>query len=94
MSAAPAPGAAPTTKATTSDKAGDATKDVKPAAALEEDDEFEDFPVENWTQEETEVPGDNNTHLWEESWDDDDTSEDFSAQLKEELKKVEAGKKR
>jgi hypothetical protein len=23
-----------------------------------------------------------NTHLWEESWDDDDTSEDFSAQLK------------
>ncbi|PVH87352.1 hypothetical protein DL98DRAFT_510215, partial [Cadophora sp. DSE1049] len=34
----------------------------------------------DWTQEETEVPGDN-THLWEESWDDDDTSEDFSAQL-------------
>jgi len=47
----------------------------------------------DWTQEETEVPGDN-THLWEESWDDDDTSEDFSAQLKEELKKVEASKKR
>lgn len=23
-----------------------------------------------------------NTHLWEESWDDDDTSEDFSKQLK------------
>lgn len=35
----------------------------------------------DWTKEETEVPGDN-THLWEESWDDDDTSEDFSAQLK------------
>jgi hypothetical protein len=35
----------------------------------------------DWTQEEAEVPGDN-THLWEESWDDDDTSEDFSAQLK------------
>jgi 26 proteasome complex subunit DSS1 len=35
----------------------------------------------DWTQDETEVPGDN-THLWEESWDDDDTSEDFSAQLK------------
>lgn len=66
----------------------------------------------DWTKEETEIPGDN-THLWEESWDDDDTSEDFSAQLKyvswwlcrweqcanpavcrEELKKVEAGKKR
>jgi len=93
MSAAPASGAGSTSKATASDKSADATKEVKPAAALEEDDEFEDFPVENWTPEETEVPGDN-THLWEESWDDDDTSEDFSAQLKEELKKVEASKKR
>jgi 26 proteasome complex subunit DSS1 len=37
--------------------------------------------VADWTQEDTEVAGDN-THLWEESWDDDDTSEDFSAQLK------------
>jgi len=93
MSAAPASGAAPSSTATTSNKTTDSTKEVKPAAALEEDDEFEDFPVENWTQEDTEVPGDN-THLWEESWDDDDTSEDFSAQLKEELKKVEASKKR
>ncbi|CAL3964202.1 hypothetical protein PZA11_001619 [Diplocarpon coronariae] len=93
MSAAPASGAAPASKNAATDKSADATKDTKPAAALEEDDEFEDFPVEDWTQEETEVPGDN-THLWEESWDDDDTSEDFSAQLKEELRKVEAGKKR
>jgi len=78
-------------KATTLDKASEGSQ--KPAAALEQDDEFEDFPVDDWTQEDTEVPGDN-THLWEESWDDDDTSEDFSAQLKEELKKVEASKKR
>jgi len=48
MSAAPASGAAPpTTKATTSGKGTDPTKDAKPAAALEEDDEFEDFPVES-----------------------------------------------
>ncbi|TAQ84175.1 hypothetical protein B7494_g7500 [Chlorociboria aeruginascens] len=94
MSAAPASGTAvPTNKAVSTDKTTDAAKDTKPAAALEEDDEFEDFPVENWSQEDTEVPADN-THLWEESWDDDDTSEDFSAQLKEELKKVEASKKR
>jgi hypothetical protein len=47
MSAAPASGAAPqTTKATSADKT-DSTKEVKPAAALEEDDEFEDFPVES-----------------------------------------------
>ncbi|KAI9816404.1 MAG: 26S proteasome complex subunit [Thelocarpon impressellum] len=73
--------------------AGEASKDAlqKPAATLDEDDEFEDFPVEDWTPKETEVPGntgaggsggEGNTHLWEESWDDDDTSEDFSAQLK------------
>ncbi|KAN0117337.1 putative 26S proteasome complex subunit sem-1 [Hyaloscypha variabilis] len=93
MSAAPASGATSAAKAITTDKNAEPTKDAKPAGALEEDDEFEDFPVENWTQEDTEVPGDN-THLWEESWDDDDTSEDFSAQLKEELKKVEASKKR
>jgi 26 proteasome complex subunit DSS1 len=42
----------------------------------------DDRVISDWSQEDTEVPGDNNTHLWEESWDDDDTSEDFSAQLK------------
>ncbi|KAI6249808.1 putative 26S proteasome complex subunit sem-1 [Erysiphe necator] len=62
------------------------------ATTLEEDDEFEDFPVENWGPEETEGAN-NNLNLWEESWDDDDASEDFSTQLKEELKKVQASKK-
>ncbi|KAL6703189.1 26S proteasome complex subunit [Coniothyrium glycines] len=61
--------------------------DKKPATQLEEDDEFEDFPVEDWTEEETQIPG-GNAHLWEESWDDDDTNEDFAVQLKEELKKL------
>ncbi|KAK3989385.1 DSS1/SEM1 family-domain-containing protein [Cladorrhinum sp. PSN332] len=73
------------------------TSEQKPTAALEEDDEFEDFPVDDWEAEDTEAAaGGNNTtqHLWEESWDDDDTSDDFSNQLKEELKKVEAAKKR
>ncbi|RJE24886.1 proteasome complex subunit Sem1 [Aspergillus sclerotialis] len=64
---------------------------------LEEDDEFEDFPVEDWPAEEAEqasgsAANGNNVHLWEESWDDDDTAEDFSKQLKEELKKVEASR--
>lgn len=67
------------------------SKPAQPPALLEEDDEFEDFPVEDWTQEDTEVPG-GTTHLWEESWDDDDENEDFSKQLKEELKKVEGNK--
>ena len=47
MSAA-ADGSGPTTKATVSDPTDSSTlKDQqKPAAALEEDDEFEDFPVD------------------------------------------------
>ncbi|EAW07802.1 proteasome regulatory particle lid subunit SEM1 [Aspergillus clavatus NRRL 1] len=65
------------------------TQQQKPTV-LEEDDEFEDFPVEDWPQEETEQANSNDAHLWEESWDDDDAAEDFSKQLKEELKKVEA----
>ncbi|KAK3053709.1 26S proteasome complex subunit [Coniosporium uncinatum] len=80
----------PATKAVVSDAPNiDSSKNQqqKPAAALEEDDEFEDFPVEDWDQEDTSLPG-GNTHLWEESWDDDDTSDDFSNLLKEELKKV------
>lgn len=35
----------------------------------------------DWTEEETQIPG-GNAHLWEESWDDDDTNEDFSVQLR------------
>ncbi|KAL4989708.1 DSS1/SEM1 family-domain-containing protein [Aspergillus falconensis] len=59
---------------------------------LEEDDEFEDFPVDDWPENETEqaTANGNNVHLWEESWDDDDAAEDFSKQLREELKKVDA----
>jgi len=45
---ASAQGSTNTTKAVVEDKAknGDAAQDKKPAAQLEEDDEFEDFPVE------------------------------------------------
>lgn len=48
MSAAPSSGAAPAAGSTASpDKNAPPSKDGKPAAALEEDDEFEDFPVES-----------------------------------------------
>ena len=38
----------------------------------------------DWPEEETEAAGGGGTtkHLWEESWDDDDTIDDFSAQLR------------
>jgi len=81
--------------------AADVTKDgktqplqpQKPAAQLEEDDEFEDFPVEDWAKEEEVGSKTANTHLWEESWDDDDTTDDFSIQLKEQIKKMESQRK-
>ncbi|OAR01940.1 hypothetical protein LLEC1_05888 [Akanthomyces lecanii] len=70
-------------------------KEIK-STALGEDDEFEDFPVDDWPEDQTEAAqGSGQTkHLWEESWDDDDTTDDFSTQLKEELKKVESSKRR
>ncbi|KAI1825985.1 DSS1/SEM1 family-domain-containing protein [Xylaria intraflava] len=95
-----APTEKPVDKSTAATEAKPEQTQPKSTAALEEDDEFEDFPVEDWPAEETEsaaqtASGDGTTkHLWEESWDDDDTSDDFSAQLREELKKVEASKRR
>jgi len=59
---------------------------------MEEDDEFEDFPAEDWGKDETEQAAGDQNHLWEESWDDDDPNEDFSKQLKEEIQKVNNAK--
>ncbi|KAI9230142.1 MAG: putative 26 proteasome complex subunit Sem1 [Piptocephalis tieghemiana] len=55
--------------------------------ALEEDDEFEEFAVEDWGrgEEDKEAPA-----LWEDTWDDDDVEDDFSKQLREELAKTAA----
>lgn len=49
---------------------------------LEEDDEFEDFPEDDW--EDPEVLGNSHeTHLWEESWEDhDDYKDDFTEHLR------------
>lgn len=44
--------------------------------------------AKDWAKEEEVSAQAENTRLWEESWDDDDTTDDFSVQLKEELKKV------
>jgi 26 proteasome complex subunit DSS1 len=76
------PPSKPTTTTTAADsKPTPQPTDAKKPAVLEEDDEFEDFPVEDWTEEETQIPN-GNAHLWEESWDDDDTNEDFAVQLR------------
>ena len=49
---------------------------------LEEDDEFEEFPAEEWSG------GDKEPEIfWEEKWDDDNIEDDFSNQLKAVLEK-------
>lgn len=90
-----AQGSANTTKVVTTDSkdTSQPLQPQKPGAQLEEDDEFEDFPVEDWTKDEEVGSQAGATHLWEESWDDDDTSDDFSVQLKAELEKAGAQKK-
>ncbi|XP_033624387.1 26S proteasome complex subunit SEM1-like [Asterias rubens] len=55
---------------------------------LEEDDEFEEFPAEDWG-EDAEDPTDSN--VWEDNWDDDNVEDNFSKQLRAELEKL--GKK-
>lgn len=56
--------------------------------SLEDDDEFEDFPVDTWQSSETMQ---NNkqieSNLWEEDWDDVEVDDDFTRALKEELDK-------
>jgi 26 proteasome complex subunit DSS1 len=54
---------------------------------LEEDDEFEEFAVENWPAS-AEVGDDK--HDWEDNWDDEDPSDDFVRQLREELSRNDA----
>ena len=39
----------------------------------------------DWPSEQTEAAQGETKHLWEESWDDDDTTDDFSSQLKYEI---------
>jgi len=50
--------------------------------SLEEDDEFEEFPAEEWGSNEKEPE-----IYWEENWDDDNIEDDFSKQLKAVLEK-------
>ncbi|CAG8450910.1 15414_t:CDS:2 [Rhizophagus irregularis] len=49
----------------------------------EEDDEFEEFIAEDWNETEE----DQETHLWEDNWDDEDVEDDFSKQLRAEITK-------
>ncbi|KAJ6636170.1 Crossover junction endonuclease MUS81 [Pseudolycoriella hygida] len=49
---------------------------------LEEDDEFEEFPAEDWTGTKE---NEDELNVWEDNWDDDNVEDDFSQQLRAQL---------
>ncbi|KAG1946980.1 26S proteasome complex subunit SEM1 [Pimephales promelas] len=53
---------------------------------LEEDDEFEEFPAEDWTG----LDEDEDAHVWEDNWDDDNVEDDFSNQLRDAAAHIQA----
>ncbi|CAD6613218.1 BAH_G0011800.mRNA.1.CDS.1 [Saccharomyces cerevisiae] len=54
--------------------------------SLEEDDEFEDFPIDTWANGETiKSNAVTQTNIWEENWDDVEVDDDFTNELKAEL---------
>ncbi|KAG0666550.1 26S proteasome complex subunit [Maudiozyma exigua] len=56
--------------------------------SLEEDDEFEDFPVDQWPASSTlKESKEFHTNLWEESWDDVEVDDNFTSGLREEIAK-------
>ncbi|KAJ1936216.1 26S proteasome complex subunit SEM1 [Linderina macrospora] len=60
------------------------TQRLPTTGALEEDDEFEEFEVEDWTPD---AEDKEDATLWDDNWDDDDLEDDFSNQLRVELAK-------
>ncbi|KAG6817349.1 hypothetical protein H0H87_009948 [Tephrocybe sp. NHM501043] len=78
-----------------SEKKPEATQHL---GVLEEDDEFEEFPVADWDDSQTDLahlggaaPGaakSGGDKLWEDNWDDDDIEDEFSTQLRNELAKT------
>ncbi|EGG04482.1 uncharacterized protein MELLADRAFT_72399 [Melampsora larici-populina 98AG31] len=78
------------------------SKSLSTLDTLGEDDEFEDFPIENWTEDKSDISHlimnskSNKTlnqsttmeDLWEDNWDDEVLESDFAHQLRAELEKT------
>ncbi|XP_069121460.1 26S proteasome complex subunit SEM1-like [Argopecten irradians] len=67
------------------DKTKKEEKEKKPdLGLLEEDDEFEEFPAEDWNSADED---EKDINVWEDNWDDDNVEDDLSVQLRNELEK-------
>ncbi|RZB62207.1 DSS1 SEM1 domain containing protein [Asbolus verrucosus] len=54
---------------------------------LEEDDEFEEFPIEDWAAKDKD---EQDISVWEDNWEDDNVEDDFNKQLRAQLEKQKA----
>ncbi|KAM3723691.1 putative 26S proteasome complex subunit [Dirofilaria immitis] len=52
---------------------------------IEEDDEFEEFPQQDWQAKEG--TDEEELNVWEDNWDDEANENDFAKQLRDELAK-------
>lgn len=68
-----------------STSAGSDKPSKKEQGLFEEDDEFEEFPTENWDERGEDS---SDKQLWEDNWDDDNVEDEFSCQLRTELEKL------
>jgi len=57
---------------------------------LEEDDEFEEFPAEEWDKKDEDST---DVNVWEDNWDDDTIEDDFSVQLSQFGRKRSLGRR-
>ncbi|OZC11665.1 DSS1/SEM1 family protein [Onchocerca flexuosa] len=53
---------------------------------IEEDDEFEEFPQQDWQTKEG-AEDEEELNVWEDNWDDEANENDFAKQLRDELAK-------
>ncbi|KAL1812455.1 hypothetical protein ACET3Z_022520 [Daucus carota] len=72
-------------------KAEEKAEAVAKIDLFEDDDEFEEFEIGQEFDEKKEVGSD--LTQWEDDWDDDDVSDDFSLQLRRELVNYSTEKK-
>ena len=55
------------------------------SSSLGQDDEFEEFPADEWSADEEDAE---DVNVWEDNWDEDTVEDDFSKQLRAELDKA------
>ncbi|PAV59041.1 hypothetical protein WR25_10752 [Diploscapter pachys] len=62
-------------------------KDEKTKKTLD-DEEFEEFRVQEWTEKKADAADEDNANVWEDNWEDETLDDEFAKQLKEELIKT------